>query len=586
MHSTAQTPPLTGAAVLVESLLAHGTEVVFGYPGGAIMPVYDALAQARRGLHHVLVRHEQGAVHAAQGYARTCGKVGVCLATSGPGATNLITGLADALMDSTAVICITGQVASHKLGTDAFQEADVMGLTLAATKWSYQITRADEVAEVLDRAFQIATSGRPGPVLIDITRDAQIGHVESLGVANRDIELMGVPNGASLGVPNCEVVWTYPQRVANLSGLEAAARLINDAQRPYMLLGHGVTLSGAKAQALKVAELTGMPVAATLLGLAAFDCDHPQYVGMLGMHGNYAPNMLTNEADVILAVGLRFDDRVTGRVEDYARQAQIIHIDIDPAEVNRQVPAAVALIGDARAVLTELTPLLKSRDHSAWLNHFQDLATIERRLVTEPQSSGLSCQLQMGEVVDTLSELTAGDAVLVSDVGQHQMMAARHYRFTTRARHITSGGLGTMGFALPAALGACLAQPTHPVVAVIGDGGFQMTLQELGTVMQEQLAVKMMILNNSYLGMVRQWQELFFDGRESHVSIASPNFVTLAASYGIESMRVQDRASLRPAIARMLEWDGPFLLDVVVENTGNVFPMIPAGAAVNEIRLS
>ncbi len=560
----------SGAQALVEALLEQGTDVIFGYPGGAIMPVYDALHGARNRLRHVLVRHEQGATHAAQGYARASGRPGVCLATSGPGATNLVTGLTDALMDSTPMVCITGQVPGAKLGTDAFQEADVIGLTLAATKWNCQVTRARDVAPTIARAFQVAREGRPGPVLVDITRDAQSGIVD-----------------APAPVP---APWRYAARHRDLSGLARAAELINGAERPYLLLGHGVTLAGAEQAALAVAERAGMPVAATLLGLSAFPVEHPQYVGMLGMHGNYGANLLTNEADVILAVGMRFDDRVTGRLDGYARQARIVHVDVDPAQVNRHVPAEVALIADAREALEALAPLLAPRRHPDWLARFREHDALEHAAVIGPELAGACESIRMGEVVDRLSCLTRGQALLITDVGQHQMIAARHYRFARRAGHITSGGLGTMGFALPAAIGAaigCAARgEDRPVVAVAGDGGVQMTVQELGTLAQEALPVKVVVLNNEHLGMVRQWQELFFEGRLSEVRLKNPDFVMLARGYGIEAATVSARAGLDAALEALLSHPGPALLEVRVGREDNVFPMIPAGATVSEMRLS
>jgi len=562
----------TGAQALVKALVDHDVDVVFGYPGGAIMPVYDALHDAGDALRHVLVRHEQGATHAAQGYARTTGRPGVCIATSGPGATNFITGLADALMDSTPLVCITGQVAAPKLGTEAFQEADVVGLTLAATKWSCQVTDPDEVAPAIARAFQIARAGRPGPVLVDITRDAQ--------------------TGPTTGAAPAPEPWRWPASQRDLGGLARAAELLNRAERPYLLLGHGVSLAGAEDAALAVAERAGLPTACTLLGLSAFPVEHPLYVGMPGMHGNYGANALTNEADVILAVGMRFDDRVTGRLEDYARQAKVIHVDVDPAQINRQVRAEVGIVADAREALEGLLPLLAERRHPAWMERFRAHDAEEHAQVIAPELAGTG-PLRMGEVIDRLSQLTAGEAIVVSDVGQHQMMAARHYRFSRHARHITSGGLGTMGFALPAAIGAAVgaaatdaAAGRRPVVAVAGDGGIQMTVQELGTLMQEQLPVKVVVLNNEHLGMVRQWQELFFDGRYSQVQMSNPDFVALARSYRLDAARVEHRDELTAALTRMLATPGPYLLEVAVGREDNVFPMIPAGASVSEVRLA
>jgi acetolactate synthase-1/2/3 large subunit len=563
----------TGAHALVEALVREGVEVVFGYPGGAIMPVYDALHDAGDRLRHVLVRHEQGATHAAQGYARTAGRPGVCIATSGPGATNLITGLADALMDSTPLVCITGQVAATKLGTEAFQEADVVGLTLAATKWSCQVTDPDAVAPAIARAFEVAVDGRPGPVLVDVTRDAQAG-----------------PTGGRTAAAQ---PWRGSSPATrDVSGLPRAAALLNAAERPYLLLGHGVTLAGAEAAALAVAERCGIPTAATLLGLSAFPVDHPLYVGMLGMHGNYGANALTNEADVILAVGMRFDDRVTGRLDDYAPRAKVIHVDVDPAQINRLVPAEVPVIADARDALEGLLPHLAQARHPEWLARFREHDATEHAEVIAGEMAGHGA-LRMAEVIDALSSLTAGEAVVVTDVGQHQMVAARHYRFARPGGHITSGGLGTMGFALPAAIGAAIGSnartangPHRPVVAVAGDGGIQMTVQELGTLMQEHLPVKVVVLNNEHLGMVRQWQELFFDRRYSHVQMQNPDFVALAGSYRIGAERVESRDDLVPALGRMLAAPGPYLVEVRVGREDNVFPMIPAGASVSEVRLA
>ena len=562
----------TGGQAIIESLIDQGVEVLFGYPGGAIMPTYDALYDAGDRIRHVLVRHEQGAAHAAEGYARATGRVGACLVTSGPGATNLITGLMDALMDSTPIVCVCGQVRSAMLGSDAFQEADIIGLTLAATKWSYQITEAAEIPQVIAKAFEIARSGRPGPVLIDVTRDAQAGLFESQ--ARADIQTAGSSRVA-------QAVTRH-----DFSGVGNAAKLLNDARRPFLLVGQGVLISRAEDQVRALAEKAGLPVASTLLGLSAFPTGHPLYVGMLGMHGNYGPNMLTNEADVIIAVGMRFDDRVTGRLDAYARQAKIIHVEVDPAQVNRNVPADVALIGDAAEAIEALLPQVEDKRHDAWLARFRAHDAEEHEQVISGEVSPKSPQLCMGEVVDRISTKTAGAAVIVSDVGQHQMLAARHYAFKAPLSHITSGGLGTMGFALPAALGAKLGVPEREVIAIIGDGGFQMSMQELGTLMQERIPIKMVILNNGHLGMVRQWQELFFDARYAEVSIQSPDFVGLCGSYGIAARCVDAREDLDDAVDEMLAAPGPFLLEARVGRTDNVFPIIPAGASVSEIRLS
>lgn len=563
---------MTGAQALIQALIDQGTEILFGYPGGAIMPTYDALYDQRERVRHILVRHEQGAAHAAQGYARASGKVGVCIATSGPGATNLITALVDAQMDSTPLVCITGQVKNHLLGRDAFQEADVMSLTMAATKWNYQITDPAEVPEIIEQAFRIARNGRPGPVLIDITRDAQTESFETSDQAANKTDTHYAH-------------WNYPQQYHDLSGIKQAAELINQAQRPYLLLGQGVLIAGAEKLAVELAEKAGIPTASTLLGLSAMPGEHPLHVGMLGMHGSYGANRLTNEADVIIAVGMRFDDRVTGRLDDYARQAKIIHIEIDPAEVNRHVPAEVAIIADAREALTELLPKVDENQHSDWLARFQSYYAEEQREVINAELKPGGGAIRMAEVIDRVSAKTEGNAVIVSDVGQHQMIAARYYRFQQPLSHITSGGAGTMGFALPAAVGAKLGAEQRQVIAVIGDGSFQMTLQELGTIAQEKLPVKIIILNNQYLGMVRQWQELFFHHRYSFVDIESPDLVKLCSAYGISAGRVDNRADLDDAIDTMLASEETYLLEVAVAKTDNVFPMIPLGASVSEIRL-
>jgi len=564
----------SGAQALMQALLEQGVELIFGYPGGAIMPTYDALYDVRDRLRHVLVRHEQGAVHAAQGYARASGRVGVCLATSGPGATNLITGLTDALMDSTPLVCLSGQVRSELLGSDAFQEADVISLSLAATKWNYQITDPSEVPAVIEQAFRIARSGRPGPVLIDFSRDAQIGLCTEAPPERR----------GSIFDPHYQQWDAAPERLDE-TALRRAATLLNQAQKPLLMAGQGVLLSGAEDALGALVAKTGMPVAATLLGLSALPAEHPQYVGMLGMHGNVGPNRLTNQADVILAVGMRFDDRVTGDLARYARQAKIIHIEIDPAEINRHVPAEVGLVGDAKGALEALLPLLDKRRHAAWLQCFRREDHEEYTTVAAAELEPCEGALRMGEVMNRLSVKTGGEALIVSDVGQHQMHAARYYRFTQPRSYITSGGAGTMGFALPAAVGAKLARPEQQVIAVIGDGGFQMTLQELGTIAQENLPVKIVILNNQYLGMVRQWQELFFQQRYSFVAMQSPDFATLASAYGISGQRISKRDELDAALTRLLAATGPRLLEIAVAPMANVFPMVPAGASVSEIRL-
>lgn len=553
----------SGAQAIVQTLIEQNVSVIFGYPGGAIMPTYDALYDVRDRLRHILVRHEQGATHAAEGYARASGRVGVVLATSGPGATNCITGLANALMDSTPLVCISGQVRSDQLGTEGFQEADVIGLSKAATKWNCQVTDPAAIPGVLRQAFAIARSGRPGPVLVDITRDAQLDCFE---VAHADPPLPAPPP-------------------TDLAALPLAIELINNAERPLLLAGHGVHLSGASELLRQLAETAQIPVACTLLGTAALPTEHPLCVGMLGMHGHYGPNRLTNEADLLIAVGMRFDDRVTSRVDRYAPQAQVIHIEIEPRQLHKVIHAHAPLLGDARTVLEALLPAIEPRRHEAWLARFRDCATEERRRVVDAELEPANGFLKMGEVMDRLASLSDGEAVIVSDVGQHQMQAARYYRFRHPGSYHTSGGMGTMGFGLPAAVGASVAVTHRPVVAVVGDGGLQMTLQELGTIMQERLPVKIVVLNNHYLGMVRQWQELFFKGRYSCVDMLNPDFTTIAGGYGIAARQVSQRADLAPALREMLDSDGPFLLDVQVAPMDKVFPMVTPGTAVHEVRL-
>lgn len=555
---------MTGAQAILHIFLAEQVDLVFGYPGGAIMPLYDALYDLNA-LRHVLVRHEQGAIHAAEGYARASGKVGVCIATSGPGATNLITGLADAMMDSTPLVCITGQVNSAFLGMDAFQEADIIGMTLAVTKWNAQITSAKEIPAVLAKAFHVARTGRPGPVLIDITKDAQLAYVD-FSYQPFLAERKPVPSLDS-------------------QDFDRAALLINQAKKPLLLVGQGITLAKSENALLHFAEKTGIPVACTLLGLSAFPSTHPLYVGLLGMHGNYAANVLTNQADVLIAVGMRFDDRVTGQLDAYAKQAKIIHIDIDPAEINKNVHADVAIVCDAKEALIGLVSRVLNATHDTWRQQFHVLQEKEQAAVVFPELNG-DASLKMAEVVHCLSLLTKGHAIIVTDVGQHQMVAARYYAFQRINSHITSGGLGTMGFALPAAIGASLATDHCPVIAIIGDGGFQMTLQELAVIMQEKLPVKIMVLNNNFLGMVRQWQELFFEERYSSTALQNPDFIQIAKAYGIESARVEHRSQLKEAIALMLSSSGAYFLEVMVEKQGKVFPMVPAGAAIDEMRLA
>ena len=559
---------IRGAEAVMRCLVEEKVDTIFGYPGGAIMPIYDALYDFRDTVNHVLVRHEQGAIHAAQGYARTSGKVGVCFATSGPGATNLITGLADAMIDSTPVVCVTGQVASHLLGTDAFQETDVIGISMPVTKWNIQVTRAEDIASAMARAFFIARSGRPGPVLVDITKDAQFGTVD-------------------FTYEPCTKIRSYqPTPTVDKDALKAAAELLNSAQKPYLLVGQGIYLSNAEKEVVAFAEKAGIPVASTLLGLGAFPSDHPLYVGYLGMHGNYAPNVLTNECDVLLAVGMRFDDRVTGDVSRYAKQATVIHIDIDKAELNKIVKAEVAVHADAKEALTLLTEMVDQNTHPQWLQQFRDLEAVEHNEVVNEAIHPSSDQLRMAEVVNLLSEKTDGKAIVVTDVGQHQMITSRYYKYNGQRNNVTSGGLGTMGFGLPAAIGAKLGNPLQTVVAIIGDGGFQMTIQELGTILQSKVDVKILILNNNFLGMVRQWQQLFFDRRYSFTEIVNPDFAAIAKGYSIEAVKITERKDVSQALDDMLSSTGAYLLEVVVEQEENVFPMVETGASVSEIRLN
>src|SRR4051812_21681229 len=522
---------ISGSVAVLEAFLEEKVDTIFGYPGGAIMPIYDALYDYQEKLKHILVRHEQGAIHAAQGYARSSGKTGVVFATSGPGATNLVTGLADAMIDSTPVVCITGQVFAHLLGTDAFQETDVINITTPVTKWNYQVTDASEIPSVLSKAFHIAGSGRPGPVLIDITKNAQLQKIDYPGYAK------------------CRYIRSYrPKPIVRKTYVEQAAQLINAAERPFVIFGQGIILGKAENEFKKFIEKSGIPAAWTILGLSAIPTGHPLNMGMLGMHGNYGPNVLTNECDVLIAVGMRFDDRVTGRLDKYAKQAKVVHLDIDPAEIDKNVKATVPVWGDCKETLPLLTKLVQKKDHSKWVARFNEYMKQEVELVINEELNPSAEKMTMGEVINILNDLTKGDAIIVTDVGQHQMVACRYAKFNKSKSNITSGGLGTMGFALPAAIGAKFGAPERTVVAIIGDGGFQMTLQELGTIMQFGAAVKILILNNNFLGMVRQWQELFHDKRYSFVNITSPDYVTVAKGYGIKGASISKREELKQSL--------------------------------------
>ena len=560
---------LSGSVAVLEALLAEEVTTIFGYPGGAIMPIYDALYDYKDRLKHILVRHEQGAIHAAQGFARVSGKTGVVFATSGPGATNLVTGLADAMIDSTPVVCITGQVFAHLLGTDAFQETDVINITTPVTKWNYQVTDASEIPSVLAKAFYIAGSGRPGPVLIDITKNAQLQLFEYEGYTK------------------CEHIRSYrPKPIVRKEYVEAAAKLINKAERPFVVFGQGVILGKAEKEFKQFIEKAGIPAAWTIMGMSAIPTNHPLGVGMLGMHGNYGPNVLTNECDVLIAIGMRFDDRVTGRLDKYAKQAKIIHLDIDPAEIDKNVKADVPVWGDCKETLPMLTALLEQKVYPQWLQKFNDYKQKEEEKVIKDELNPTGEVMTMGEVIKTLNELTNGDAVIVTDVGQHQMVACRYAKYNHSKSNITSGGLGTMGFALPAAIGAAYGDTSRTTVAIIGDGGFQMTLQELGTIMQFKPNVKIIILNNQFLGMVRQWQQLFHEKRYSFVDITSPDFVQVAKGFGIPGKSISKREELKDSLQQMLEQEGSFLLEIMVGKENNVFPMVPQGRGVAECVLS
>jgi acetolactate synthase-1/2/3 large subunit len=565
--STKVTETISGSEAIVRCLIEEGTEIIYGYPGGAIMPVYDELFKYQDKIHHVLSRHEQGATHSAQGYARISGKVGVAIATSGPGATNLITGIADAQIDSTPMVCITGQVFSHLLGSDAFQETDIVGISTPVTKWNCQVTKAEDIPAVMAKAFFIARSGRPGPVLVDVTKDAQLEKLD-------------------FSYEKCTKVRSYnPIPKTDIASLEAAAKLINSAKKPLIVWGQGVILSQAEEVFKAVIEKSGIPAAWTILGASAVPTSHPLNVGMVGMHGNYAPNKLTNECDVLIAIGMRFDDRVTGTLSTYAKQAKIIHFEIDPAEIDKNVKTDVAVLGDAKASLELLLPLLNENTHSDWCQKFTDLYAIEYDKVIKHDLYPSTEGIRMAEVLKEINIQSKGNAAIVTDVGQHQMIACRYAEFNKTKSNITSGGLGTMGFGLPAAIGAKMAAPEREVVSISGDGGYQMTIQELGTIFQQKAAVKVVVLNNDFLGMVRQWQELFFDRRYASTEMINPNFVAIAEGYYIKAKKVTKREELADAVAEMMASKEAYFLEVCVEKEGNVFPMIPTGASVSDIRL-
>jgi acetolactate synthase-1/2/3 large subunit len=558
---------IKGSQAVLLSLIEEGVEYIFGYPGGAIMPIYDSMMDYQDKIKHILTRHEQGAAHAAQGYARVTGKVGVCMSTSGPGATNLITGIADAMVDSTPLVCITGQVTSALLGTDAFQETDVIGISMPVTKWNYLITDPEEIPWAIAQAFYIAGTGRPGPVLLDISKDAQFGEL--------DYEYK-----------KCTYIRSYmPRPKINEEKIKEAANIINKAKRPYILFGQGIILGNAESEFKTFVEKSGIPAAWTILGLSALPTDHPQNMGMLGMHGNYSTNLMCNKCDVIIAIGMRFDDRVTGDLKRFVKQAKVIHFEIDASEIDKNVKTDTAVLGDVKQTLPILTELIDSRDHTKWMQEFKELDKLEYEKVIKkdfyPEKEGLT----MAEVIRIINEKTNGEAIIVADVGQNQMVTSRYAKINKTRSFITSGGLGTMGFGLPCAFGAKMGAPDREVILIIGDGGLQMTIQELGTINQAKAAVKIVLMNNKYLGMVRQWQQLFFDKRYSETYLMNPDFIKVAEGFGINGRKVLARPELDDAIKEMLNHKRAFLLEVSIEKEYNVFPMVPTGASVSDILL-